>query len=98
VKTAAKAGEYLAKGAFVILGERRWFRGISLRLTFAYSEGKLTIGRKGITVKPDTKGTKGESAKKILFILRKTSPDATATLDDVLQALPNGGSRTTETL
>jgi predicted ribosome quality control (RQC) complex YloA/Tae2 family protein len=30
VKTAAKAGEYLAKGSFVILGERKWFRGVRL--------------------------------------------------------------------
>jgi predicted ribosome quality control (RQC) complex YloA/Tae2 family protein len=95
VKTAAKAGEYLAKGAFVMIGERQWFRKMSLRITLIFKDGKLqaALDGRGLIIAPHDRETKGESAKKLLKKLRELFPEAEIDLDLVLQLLPNGGSR-----
>ncbi len=98
VKTAAKAGEYLAKGAFVITGERQWFRNLLLELKVSYQNSKLIIGPpaeipgKGIIIAPGP-GTKHTSAKQVLSELTRTFPDAKVDLDWIMQILPNGGSK-----
>jgi predicted ribosome quality control (RQC) complex YloA/Tae2 family protein len=101
VHTAAKSGEYLAKGSFVITGEKKYFKKMPLDLALTYFGGKLLIGpptalRKRTTdfllLKP-TRETKGESAKKILHALKEKFPDAAIDVDWLLQVLPNGGSK-----
>jgi len=101
VHTAAKSGEYLAKGSFVITGEKNYFRKVPIELAIAYISGKLLIApietiRKRtseyLVIKP-ARETKGESAKKILHKLKEIFPDSAIDLDWVMQTLPNGGSR-----
>jgi predicted ribosome quality control (RQC) complex YloA/Tae2 family protein len=97
VKTAAKSGEYLSKGAFVITGERHWFKNITLKLFLGLSEGKLHSSvvqkPKFITIVPDTKLTKGESSKTIFRKLKELYPEAEFDVTWVQELLPNGGSR-----
>lgn len=98
VKLAAKSGEYLAKGAFVIEGKREWFRNTPLELAVSVESGKVVvfpsfINKKSVTIKPNARGSKGDAAKLVLSKLKQLFTDATITLDDVLAALPNGGSR-----
>jgi len=101
VHTAAKSGEYLAKGSFVITGEKSYFKKVPVELAIAYIAGKLIIGppetigkrtSKYLVIKP-ARETKGESAKKILHRLKELFPDGQIDLDWVQQLLPNGGSR-----
>ncbi len=101
VHTAAKSGEYLAKGAFVITGEKSYFKKVPVELAIAYITGKLLIGppetigkrtSKYLVIRP-ARETKGESAKKILYKLKELFPDSAIDLDWVMQILPNGGSR-----
>ncbi len=99
VKTAAKAGEYLAAGSFVIEGKRRWFRNTVLELKIGFNEeGKLMIAppsvlRKGVAIKPDLKSTKGNSAKLIFKKLKEIYPDKLFDVNWVQELLPNGGSK-----
>lgn len=101
VKTAAKSGEYLAKGSFVITGTKNYARKVPLELAISYISGKLLIGptetiRKRtsqyIVIKP-ARESKGGSAKKILHKLKEIFPDAQIDLDWLMQILPNGGSK-----
>jgi predicted ribosome quality control (RQC) complex YloA/Tae2 family protein len=101
VKTGAKAGEYLAKGSFVIAGKKNYFKKVPLELAIAYIDEKLviapleTIARrttKHICIKP-AREPKGESAKKILHKLKELFPGAQIDLDWVQQILPTGGSK-----
>ena len=97
VKLSAKSGEYLAKGAFVIEGKREWFRNTELALALTVENGKIAayseFSGKSILIKPDARGNKGDSAKLVLSKLKQLFPDANISIDDVLAALPNGGSR-----
>lgn len=95
VKTAARSGEYLQKGSFVLEGKREMYRKLPLELGLVIKNNRLFFVPRGeaeIAVKPNPRETKGESAKKILFFLKKKFPEAQITIDDVLQILPNGGS------
>ena len=101
VRTAAKSGEYLAKGSFVITGEKSYFKKAPVELAIAYISGKLLIAppetikkrtSKYLAIKP-ARESKGESAKKILHALKEMFPDGQIDLDWVQQLLPNGGSR-----
>jgi predicted ribosome quality control (RQC) complex YloA/Tae2 family protein len=102
VKTAAKAGEFLARGSFVIEGKREWFRNVELRLAVTFAEGKLLIGPenwikkkpgKHILLVPDARKTKNETAKLVLKKMKELFPDAAVDIDWVQEILPNGGSR-----
>jgi predicted ribosome quality control (RQC) complex YloA/Tae2 family protein len=100
VKTAAKSGEYLAKGSFVILGKRKWFKKAPLRMFVTLTDGKVTIQpefalkdkqAKHVVIKPG-RGSKGDAAKTLLKMLKHMFPKADIAVDDLLQVLPNGGS------
>lgn len=96
VKTAAKSGEYLPKGSFVLEGKREMYRKLPLELGLIIKNNRLFFvprEQAEIIVKPNFAKTKGESAKKILFELKKKFLDAQITIDDILQILPNGGSK-----
>jgi predicted ribosome quality control (RQC) complex YloA/Tae2 family protein len=101
VKTAAKSGEFLAKGSFVITGEKSYFKKVPVELAIAYLAGKLIIGpaetirgrtNDYLVIQP-ARETKGESAKKILHVLKEKFPQAQIDLDWLMQLLPTGGSR-----
>ena len=100
VKTAAKAGESLAPGAFVILGERKWFKDCELELSISFNkEDKIMAANRAfydekfILIKPDAKETKGNSAKKLFIKLKELFPDKKFELDWIIQVMPNGGSK-----
>ncbi len=101
VKTAAKAGEYLAKGSFVIEGQRKWFKNVELKLCLSFDGSKLFIAPcemikgKKVMIAPDVKKTKGESAREILKAIHKLFPESTEAVDVnwVIELIPNGGSR-----
>lgn len=102
VKTAAKSGEYLAKGSFVITGERKYYKNVELKLGIAFEEDKLLIkpvelikGKK-VVIKPDIKKSKGESSKLVLKKLKEIYPDKSIDVNWVQDLLPNGGSRITQ--
>ena len=84
VKTAAKSGEYLSKGSFVIEGKREWYKDVSLEI-FAFMENgvpSLSI-TEGIRIVPG-KTKKSDLAKKMKHTYG-------GTLDDWIQLLPQGG-------
>ena len=91
VKSAAKAGEFLAKGSFVILGERDWFRNTPLRVLVSWDGTRpiaLFRDGKGVAVVPgDT--PKGELAKKVKHKLDQMF-ECDVELDDVMAVLPPG--------
>ncbi|PKP59285.1 MAG: hypothetical protein CVT88_05825 [Candidatus Altiarchaeales archaeon HGW-Altiarchaeales-1] len=41
VSKTAKAGEFLAKGSFMIYGERRWFRNTPLKIYICFKDGEI---------------------------------------------------------
>ena len=99
VTTAAKSGEYLSKGSFVIEGERKYFKNVVLKLEITFEEGKLAVkpfgmikGKK-IILKPDSRKTKGETSKTVFKKLKELFPDEQFNIDWVQELLPNGGSR-----
>jgi predicted ribosome quality control (RQC) complex YloA/Tae2 family protein len=99
VKTAAKSGEYLSAGSFVIEGRRKWFRNTVLELKIGFNEEeKLMIApplilKKGIVIVPDLKSTKGNSAKIIYKKLKELFPKKNFDINWVQELLPNGGSK-----
>jgi hypothetical protein len=101
VHTAAKSGEYLAKGSFVITGEKTYFKKVPLGLAITHIAGKLLIApvetirkrsNQYLVLKP-ARESKGESAKKVLHLLKAMFPGTQIDLDWVQQLLPNGGSK-----
>jgi predicted ribosome quality control (RQC) complex YloA/Tae2 family protein len=95
VSKRAESGEFAGKGGFIIRGEREWFRSTPLELI-------LASGGKGLEVLPGLAGKrafrdaavlrpggkeKGEAAKAAAKIL-----GTGASMDEILQALPSGGS------
>jgi predicted ribosome quality control (RQC) complex YloA/Tae2 family protein len=57
VSKSAESGEYLSKGAFVIRGEREWFKGTPLKIALGFKVGDyaLSIGGPEGAVKSQTK-------------------------------------------
>jgi len=57
VSKTPESGEYLSRGAFVIRGEREWFRGVALRLAmgFRVTDYAIAIGGPEGAVKSQTK-------------------------------------------
>jgi predicted ribosome quality control (RQC) complex YloA/Tae2 family protein len=101
VHTAAKSGEYLAQGSFMITGEKGYIKKVPVELAVTFLDGKLTVAPKETVSKKTDKylllrparETKGESAKNILYKLKVLFPEAPIDIDWLLQVLPNGGSK-----
>ncbi|NYZ79899.1 DUF814 domain-containing protein [Candidatus Micrarchaeota archaeon] len=99
VKMSAKSGEYLAKGSFVITGERKYFKNVELSLALTFEDGKLVIEPassvvgKRVTLKPDVKKSKGETSKLVFKKLKEMFPNEAFDVNWVQELLPNGGSR-----
>ena len=84
VKTAAKAGEHLAKGSFVIEGKREWFKDVPLEIHAFMDEKIPSLSlTEGIRIRPG-KIKKSDLAKKMRVKFG-------GTLDDWIQLLPQGG-------
>ncbi len=92
VSKQAKAGEYVAKGGFIIKGKREYFKNTELGLAIGIDEKKRIAAQPAICQRPLEKivpispGTveKGEIAKKISAQLGEGS------LDEILLVLPAG--------
>ncbi len=102
VKLAAKSGEFLAKGSFVIEGKRKWFRNVELVLALTWHDERLLIcpveevkrvSSKFLRLKPDASSSKQHAAKQVLFKLGKMFPEASISIDYVQEVLPTGGSK-----
>lgn len=96
VSKQAPSGEFLAKGAFMIRGERQWFRRMPLKLVLGFEEGKLVVWpaeskKEGIPVEPGPteKGPLAEQIRKLLLAKYKTEADA----DEIARTLPPGKGR-----
>jgi len=81
-------GEYVAKGGFMIRGERKWFRGVALKLRIAADEGIPVVkplSAAGVEVIPgrEKKAVVAEAVKKRL---------ALSSADEIISLLPNGDS------
>ena len=98
VRTAAKAGEYLPKGGFVIVGEREWFKSMPIRVAISYDKDnqrvvsgpESAISRYGeyvLVVPGDTdKGALAKKIKKRLDEMFGVDVD----INDVVSMLPPG--------
>ena len=88
-------GEYVPKGGFMISGERQWFRhtqlglrlGMENEIPIVEPESKQSAG--GIPLHPGGSKEKGALAKELA---KKLGCD----VDELLQLLPSGSSRTGE--
>ncbi len=98
VRTAAKAGEFLPKGGFVLIGERDWYRSVPIKVAVSYDKEKHRVvsgpesaiskyGQYVVVVPGRTE--KGEIAKKIKKLLENWFGEE-VDLDDVLRMLPPG--------
>lgn len=99
VHLAAKAGEYLPKGAFVITGRRKWFRKVPLRLAVGYADG-IVVGpeeaikkvcEKYILIEP-AEGKKAEGVRKLADRLADLY-GIEINVDRLMSRLPAGGLR-----
>jgi hypothetical protein len=107
VSKAAPTGESIGKGAFMVYGEREWFRNVDLRIAVGFEErpdGFRIVSGPLSAVKTRTAQfvelapgatDKNAVAKQVLALLRTKSgislPDSL--LDEVLGMIPNGSSR-----
>lgn len=98
VSKTPKSGEYLAKGAFIIKGNKNYLRGVNLKLAIGIIdyEGKRVMAapvesmekftKDFVTIKPGF--TKKEKIAKA--ILNKINKEDVLTLDDIIRVLPSG--------
>jgi len=95
VSKTPPAGEYLSKGAFMIYGEKKWHKGVEVKVAVGVREGGV-IGGPVAAVAAQTKDyvvvgvgdiPQGALAKKIREKLTG------AELDDLQRFLPPGGGR-----
>lgn len=84
VKTAAKAGESLAQGSFVIEGKREWLKDVPLEIRATIIDGVPQLSTADGTRLVPGKGEKSALAKKMRAKLG-------GALDDWLSVLPQGG-------
>jgi len=84
VKLSAKPGEFLAKGSFVMEGEREWHKNVPLEIR-AHKSGEMPAlsTTAGVTITPG-KVKKSDLAKKMKLRYG-------GSLDDWIQVLPQGG-------
>ncbi len=91
VKTAAKAGEFLPKGGFQILGEREWFRHLPVKLWVSW-DGQRPVAfareEKGVCVVPGDM-PKGELAARVKHKLDKLF-ECSCDVNDLMSILPPG--------
>lgn len=84
VKTAAKSGEFLAKGSFVMEGKRDWYKNTLLEINAVMDGETPSLSTvQGIRIVPG-KTKKSDLAKKM-------KAKFGGTLDDWIQVLPQGG-------
>ncbi len=83
VKMAAKAGEFLPKGSFVMEGKREWYKNVPLTINMKFDEMPQVSITGGITIVPG-KTKKSDLAKKL-------KAKFSGTLDDWIMVLPSGG-------
>lgn len=106
VSKTPESGEFLKKGAFVIRGERRYFKDTPLGLAVGLSEGMLIGGPvpaikpridPGVEIEPGEYNS-DDLAKRIYRIFSEEVDDraflkSVASVDQIVQFLPPGGSR-----
>ncbi len=105
VSATAPSGEYLARGSFMIRGQKNFVTKNILQVSVGFdTEGRIISGPDEaimkhavayLTLIPSREKT-SETAKKILAELRKAAGDKTkfdCTVDDVLRMLPTGGGK-----
>jgi len=106
VSKTPESGEFLRKGAFVIRGERRYFRDTALGLALGISEGLLIGGPvsavlpradPAVQIEPGEYNT-DDLAKRIYRLFSEKVEDraylkSIASVDRIVQFLPPGGSR-----
>jgi predicted ribosome quality control (RQC) complex YloA/Tae2 family protein len=99
-------GEFLKKGAFVIRGERRYFKDMPVGLAIGISEGTLIGGpvsavlpnaAPALEIEPGEFNAE-DLAKRIYRQFSETEEDraylkSIASVDQIIQFLPSGGSR-----
>jgi predicted ribosome quality control (RQC) complex YloA/Tae2 family protein len=93
VSKTPPAGEYLPKGAFMVYGQKRWHKGVEVKVAIGYSDGSVFGGppssvaahAKDLVLVGVGEMPQGALAKKI----RARFPDAS--LDDIQRSLPPGG-------
>lgn len=109
VSKTPESGEFLKKGAFVIRGERRYFRDVSLGIAVGVTDGIL-IGGPVSAVQPNAdpaveiepgEFNADDLAKRIYRQFLEKVEDrsflkAVASVDQIVQFLPPGGSRVKE--
>ncbi len=84
VKTAAKAGEFLPKGSFVMEGKREWYKNVTLEINAFLDKDMPSLSTtQGIKITPG-KTKKSDLAKKL-------KAKFGGNLDDWVQVLPQGG-------
>lgn len=104
VSKSAPSGESIGTGAFMVRGERRWYRKTRLEFAIGFrSEGDYYAVFSGppSAVKKTAEFSlaisigsmqKGDAAKKVLSLFRqKAGKGATFSLDDIVALLPGGG-------
>lgn len=103
VSKEAPSGESIGKGAFMIYGERNWFRRTALSFAIGIEktgDGFRVISGPESAVKKNAlvflkilqgEGKKSDVAKNIFNLLRKKAPEAILDLDEIVSMLPNGG-------
>ncbi len=88
--TKKTSGMYVKKGAVIVLGERRWFRNVPLKLCIGFYESRIAcfpelcknLLKSAVSIVPGTK-SKEEIAKVIANKLN-------ANIDEVIALLPAG--------
>ncbi len=87
-------GEYVAKGGFVISGQREWFKNTALLLIVAEENGRAVVfpGNFGKKIEKKLVITPGSCEKKQAAENIKKQLNIINTLDEVIQLLPAGGS------
>ncbi len=101
VKLAAKSGEFLPKGGFVILGEREWFKDVPVEIVVSYdTENKrivsgpvdaIKVYNEYVLVIPggDDKGKVAKQIKKLVDGWFSVD----SSLDEILASLPAGKAK-----
>ena len=93
VSRTAKAGEYVAKGGFIISGKREYFRGTPLGLKIGLDEKERVVAipaiskralEKAVEIKPSGTKEKGIVAKELMARL------GAGDLDELLLVIPAG--------
>lgn len=95
-----QSGEYLTKGAFVIRGERRWYKNVPLELCIGYmrDNDKTVGGPASIATQMDTFVILKQGDKKSSDIAGdirtyfKSKTGVNIQVDDIQRCMPAGGS------